>query len=490
MMRTSRPRFCGLPGPSKKLVRRVDVSCSRRCVACGSCAQEDDEQRGEKSRGSGSDSKAGRNAWNVCNSTERFQIATVSVGSAVINLGFGIVIPALPSLSMQFGFGASGVGLLLAAPAVARIIANLPAGALSDSIGRVKCMAAGTALAAAGTLGTGLVSSLPALIAVRFAQGVGSATAGTSSTAYTAELTERPHIRPYRGVILGIQGGLVGIGYSLGPGFGGLLTDSFGPQVAFCSVAAITAACAAMYSRLPEERRFPQAGFQSQLATDTKGSVVEGLKSSVSLMGDAAKTWRTLLQDPNQQGLLLGTGTLYLNYAAAITVLPMQVADTVGATAGEIGILFSGSAMIAVVLSPFAGRCVDKFGRLPTVLPSSAMMSIGCAGLALATDWTQFVAAISAWSLGQAFLSTSIQAYAADIAPKDQTGSALSLSRQSQDIVLAVAPLLLGVVYDLCPGPTAFLCTSIATALGGAIFRVRAREVLEHAAKNIIGRAK
>ena len=47
------------------------------------------------------------------------------------------------------------MGLLLAAPSLARCLFNLPAGALVDSLGRVPCMVMGEIFAALGCLGTG-----------------------------------------------------------------------------------------------------------------------------------------------------------------------------------------------------------------------------------------------------------------------------------------------------------------------------------------------
>ena len=134
-------------------------------------------------------------AWKACQGEERRQLLVLSVSGAALNLGFGVVIPALPVLSQDLGFGATGVGLLLAAPSLARVLFNLPAGALVDSFGRVPCMIAGEMFAALGCLGTGLALSLSTMLPVRFMGGTGAALAAAGSQAYLADLTERPHLK-------------------------------------------------------------------------------------------------------------------------------------------------------------------------------------------------------------------------------------------------------------------------------------------------------
>merc|ERR1712087_12014 len=104
-----------------------------------------------------------------------------------------------------------------------------------------------------------------------------------------------------------------------------------------------------------------------------------------------------------------------------------------GASSGEIGMMFSVAAVIAVVLSPVSGRIADKFGRLSLVYPGTALMASGCFGLAFADTWTHFVAAYLIWAVGESLTSPAVSAYTADIAPKNQTATAMALTKQAQD---------------------------------------------------------
>ena len=47
-------------------------------------------------------------AWKACRKEERRQLLVISVSGAALNVGMGVVIPALPQLSQELGFGATG----------------------------------------------------------------------------------------------------------------------------------------------------------------------------------------------------------------------------------------------------------------------------------------------------------------------------------------------------------------------------------------------
>ncbi|CAJ1361741.1 unnamed protein product [Effrenium voratum] len=354
------------------------------------------------------------------------------------------------------GLPRGGVGLLLAAPSLARVVFNLPAGALVDSFGRVPCMIIGELFAALGCLGTALALSLSTMLPIRFMGGSGGALASAGSAAYLTDLTERPHLKPMRGTILGAQGGLIAAAYVVGPAVGGALTHLYGTQAAYCSVAALIGVCGGAYATLPETRPKEKAG-------------------SFRLAG-AAKDWQELLKDHRQQALFAANLALFMNYSAMVTVMPLHAYHLFGMGAGEIGALFSVGSAVGIVLAPVVGALSDRYGRVPLVAPSAILCGIGCLGVAMSQSSELFFAFYMIWSLGEAALAPLLSAYAADIAPKEHVGSAMSLSRQAGDLVSFVAPPLLGFMYDTSPGHAAMSLTSFMTILGAATFWKRTRQ--------------
>ena len=153
------------------------------------------------------------------------------------------------------------------------------------------------------------------------------------------------HLRkPMRGTILGAQGGLIAAAYVVGPAIGGALTHVYGAQTAYCGVAVLVGACGAAYATLPETMK----------ATG-KGETFWASAKSAALLTQAAKDWRDLLQDPRQQGLFAANLALFLNYAAMMTVMPLQTTQLFGLGVAEIGILYSVGAAMGILTAPVIG---------------------------------------------------------------------------------------------------------------------------------------
>ncbi|CAE7702732.1 norA [Symbiodinium microadriaticum] len=436
------------PVPMLRRLRPVQWAACHRLRGSRCCAQGGHGKRTQPGLAA---------AWATCSREERRQLAVLSASGAVLNLGFGVVIPALPALSQELGFGALGVGLLLGVPGLARVLVNLPAGVLVDRLGRVPAMVAGELVAALGCLGTALGTSIGTMLPLRFLGGSGASLAAAGSAAYVADMTEKSHLKPFRGAIVGAQGGLISAAYVVGPVIGGLLTQRYGAPMAYATVAGLIAVCGAAYATLPEPRQ-RTSGVEMRLGI---------------LLRDAANDWRSLLQDPRQQALFGCNLALSLNYAALVTIMPLQAFHTFGTTAAEIGGLFSIGSATGIFLAPVAGALSDRWGRAPLLAPSLAVCAAGCFGVAFSQQWELFVLSNLLWSVGEAVLGPVLSAYAADIAPKEKVGSALSLGRQAGDLVFFLAPPVLGFIYDKWPDQGAMMLPAVLTLVCAAAVRHR-----------------
>ncbi len=69
-------------------------------------------------------------------SLEHRVLAWMCVLVAVNQLGFGAMVPSLPLYARSFGVAASAIGLAVAVYGLARFLSALPAGHLSDRLGR------------------------------------------------------------------------------------------------------------------------------------------------------------------------------------------------------------------------------------------------------------------------------------------------------------------------------------------------------------------
>jgi DHA1 family tetracycline resistance protein-like MFS transporter len=138
-------------------------------------------------------------------------------------LGFGIIIPVLPRLIVQFqggsySEGSASYGLLLSVFAVMQFIAAPILGSLSDRFGRRKIILLALAGSAIDYVIMGLAPSLAWLFIARIISGM---TAGALATcnAYIADVT--PPEKRAQG--FGLVGAAFGFGFAIGPAIGGYL---------------------------------------------------------------------------------------------------------------------------------------------------------------------------------------------------------------------------------------------------------------------------
>ncbi len=147
----------------------------------------------------------------------------IFVTLVLLVLGFGIIIPVLPGLVTGFrggsvAEGAASYGWVIGTFALMQFIASPILGALSDRFGRRKIILVALAGAAIDYVIMGWAPSLGWLFVGRTISGI---TAGALATcnAYVADVT--PPEKRAQG--FGLVGAAFGLGFIVGPAFGGLL---------------------------------------------------------------------------------------------------------------------------------------------------------------------------------------------------------------------------------------------------------------------------
>src|SRR5687767_8849364 len=137
-----------------------------------------------------------------------------------IMLGFGLIIPALPSFARSFDVREGGVGLVLAAFAATRLLGDTVAGSMIDRWGERVIAAIGAGIVGLSSLSAGAAPSFTWLVVFRGAGGVGSAFFLGALTSYLIGTIAPDE----RGRASGVFQASIGIGITIGPLFGGLLS--------------------------------------------------------------------------------------------------------------------------------------------------------------------------------------------------------------------------------------------------------------------------
>ena len=377
---------------------------------------------------------------------------------AVNQLGFGAVVPSLALYAQSFGVPASAIGMAVAAYGLARFVTAIPAGQLSDWLGRRPTLAIGGLVSALGNLWCAWATGYPEFIAARFVAGAGAGLILTTGQVVLADITTPEH----RGRTISIYQGTFLFAVGIGPFPGGLLAEHLSlaaPFVAY-GIAALVATVVAWFAvsetrdlsrgprRTGDTRRPPFAKQFRQLV----GKVGFLLVSLISLMN-----------------AIVRTGGLF-------AIVPMLATALLGLSTGAIGFALMLGSVCGLVATYPAGWLSDRFGRKAVIVPATVMTGVSVLLFCVAPTYAWFIAACIVWGVASAVGGAAPAAYAADSAPPGMNATAMSTFRMAGDAGYVIGPLALGLMADTYGPVTALAVSAFLLVLVGVAFALAAPE--------------
>jgi DHA1 family multidrug resistance protein-like MFS transporter len=355
--------------------------------------------------------------------------------------------PLLPLFAEHLGASPGLVGFVVAASTLTGVCLKLPAGVLSDRLGRRRLMWAGVTAFAVAPLGYFFVTQVWQLVLLRFAHGLATAIFAPVALAVVADLYPAQ-----RGETIGWYSSLRQTGTLLGRTSGGALIDASGFPAVFAACGAIGAVILAVFG-------LSSAG---AARADVPHEAPPSLRQLWEGVVEIARHPR-ILASSLMQGLQMTAD------GALMAFLPLY-GLTVGLSPTRIGLLFGLQGIVSILTRPVMGRLSDRVGRAPMITGGLIACTAAFVLLPLtATLWTMAVPALL-FGAGGAVVASSTSAYVADLSGGRAMGSAMGVFGMVMDIGHASGPLLAGLLVGVFGYRPAFVAIAGLLLAGLGLF--------------------
>jgi DHA1 family multidrug resistance protein-like MFS transporter len=362
--------------------------------------------------------------------------------------------PVLPRFAESLGAAPELIGMVVAASTVTGVLFKLPAGALSDLLGRRRMMLLGAIFFAVPPFIYPFVKDAGALLALRFVHGFATAVFAPVASAYVAGLGEAG-----RGARLGWFSSATDLGATAGPLVGGLIlfaTSSFAASYLLVGLLGVLAFGAALLVPETETKTTPAESSLAARAAEFRDGLRDVITTPAVLTAAAAEA------------------TLYLGFGAFLGFLPLY-ARTVGLNDAAIAVVLAVQLTIAVLAKPVTGSLSDRFGRKPMIvlglLASAAALSL----IFRMTSFAGLVAVVPLLGLGVAAVTPATNALIADLVAARRLGTGMGVFGTIWDIGEAAGPILAGILIGQIGYAPGFEVIAAIIAVVALVFAARVR---------------
>jgi MFS family permease len=351
--------------------------------------------------------------------------------------------PLLPLFARELGAGPALIGFVMGASTLTGIAVKLPAGALSDVFGRRRLLIAGALVFACLPFMYLAVTTLLALIALRFVHGTATAIFGPVASASLSDLA--PPAR--RGVWLSTYSTFQGAGQALGPVLAGYLIAVGRFDLAFLAAGLIGVAVPFVVAGLPDA-----SSTQSNRTPwpDFKRGISEVGRHRLVLVTSAAQAAQFALN-----GMLNA-------------FLPLYGRDVLGLTPSDLGWMFGLQTITTLAVRPVLGVVSDRSGRRWIIVTGLTVCGAAVLLVSLATNLATTVAAILMYAGGVATTTAATSAYITDVTRRTRYGAAHGVFGTIYDVGDALGPIAAGFLV-LAVGYTRMFQIMAAVALVMAV---------------------
>ncbi|HEX9774167.1 MAG TPA: MFS transporter [Actinomycetota bacterium] len=382
--------------------------------------------------------------------------------SLLVMTGFGLIVPALPQFATTFDVGEAGVGAVITAFAVTRLVGDLFTGRLLGRFGERSVTAIGVAIVGVSSLAAGAAQSFTQLVVLRGLGGFGSAMflAGLTATLVGGVAPEA------RGRAMGTFQAAFGLGFLVGPALGGVIVAVSSPNMPLYVYGIVCLACVPLSLRALGIDRVPASVLSERVELEETVAP----PPSATLRGSA----RLLRHSAFRAAIATGTLT-FVVVSAEQTLIPGMWTDRLGASEATSGVPFAVTALASLLVVWHAGSLSDRRGRRFALIPGLGVTAVAVVALGGATSVAAVVVLMAILGAAGGYLRPGPSAMVADVATDETRAMAVAGYRLANDVGSLVGPVLVGTLAEYVSFQSAFLLVAALTVVALAM-AVRAEE--------------
>jgi len=366
-------------------------------------------------------------------------------------VGFGIVMPMLPSYSKQFGAPGWMIGVIIASYSVAQFIFAPWWGRLSDRIGRRPVLLISNAGAACSyalfSQACGMTGNagLTLFVVSRVFAGICGANLSVAS-AYIADISE-PEKRTQR---MGLIGMAFGFGFIIGPALGGQSYNWFGPKGPGMVAASI---CAFNFlfglAALKESRN------SANSAPAPRRTRLESI--------------RHLFSQPVVKTVVVSYFFATLCFTCFESTFTLLALEVYGLKQENAHYLFAYCGILGAVLQGgVVGRLNRAMGERKLIVASMVVVAVSLALMPIASGWGAILGVLALFAIGSGANRPPTFGLISLNSSADEQGAALGVAQSAGSLARIVGPVMANVLYAIHPGSIYYLCGAIALATAAA----------------------
>lgn len=355
-------------------------------------------------------------------------------------IGFGIVLPLLPSYAASFQVNDLAIGILVGSFSLMQFAFAPWWGRLSDRIGRRPVLLVGLCGSAVSYLIFALAGSFWLLLLSRMVAGGMGATVNVAQ-AYLADVS----LPERRAKAMGLVGAAFGLGFVVGPAIGGITSvlGNAAPGLIAAGLSVINLGMA--WCWLPESR-------PTVVSVTLRNAPVHW---SRYLLAFSAVCFSTLA------------------FAVLYVVFPLQLERALGYDRRHSAYFFVLVGVVsAIIQGGLIGTLVARLGERALIAIGGVVMAAGLGmlpGVMVAPARPNLLlVALAMIAAGSAMISPSAAAFVSRVASPDEQGKALGMLQSVASVARIAGPLVAGVMATKFNPGAAFILASAAAGLAGA----------------------